>query len=225
MTSHTTIQNYFNELSTLFNEYFGNPDAKTLPFQKDIHSWLNYFYKSPIYRHIHLEYYKTDRICVLHSNAFPHPLVDLPIMGFDLIALGDRISGLFFDFTPTVTISHAMQHSLENLHNRYKSKRRELPEWATFFSDSFYCVTPDTNEMDKIFKDIKHYIKQYLEFGKGKLEEYAFNIAIQNGYCKGQQKNDKTYKALAAEIGEKDAKLFLTKYLFPVIDKTKSRIK
>jgi hypothetical protein len=217
MNSHIKLQNYFVELSLLFGEYYGDPDAKTLPFQKDVHSWLNYFCKSPIFRHIHLEYYKTDKICVLHSNLFPNPLVDLPIMGFDLIALGDKISGLFFDFTPTVTEYHALRHSLENLHARYKSKKRQLPEWATFFSDSFYCVTPEPNEMDKIFKDIKLYIKHYLEFGKGKLQEYAFNIAIQNGYCKGQQKNDKTYKALAAEIGSKDAKKFLTKYLFPKI--------
>jgi len=217
MNSHLIIQNYFNELSSLFKEYYGDPDAKTLPFQKDIHSWLNYFYKSPIFRHIHLEYYKTDKICVLHSNIFPNPLVDLPIMGFDLIALGDKISGLFFDFTPTVTESHALRHSLENLNERYKSKKRLLPEWATFFSDDFYCVTPEPNEMDRIFKDIKFYIKHYLEFGRGKLEEYTFNIAIQNGYCKGQQKNDKTFKALSAEIGSKDAKKFLTKYLFPKI--------
>lgn len=211
------IQEYFNELSILFKEYFGDPEAKVLPFQKDKHSWLNYFFKSPVYRHIHLEYYSTSKIRVLHSNIFPSPLVDLPIMGFDLIEIGGKITGLFFDFTPTVSIFHAMQHSLENLHSRYKSKKRALPEWATFFSDRFYCVTPEPNEMDKIFKDIKHYTRQYLEFGRGKLEEYTFNIAIQNGYCKGQQKNDKTYKALSAEIGEKDAKTFLKKYLFPQI--------
>ena len=159
MHSHTQLNNYFNELSLLFLEYFGSPKSKKLPFQKDIHTWLNYFYKSPAFRHIHLEYYKTDKICVLHSNVFPDPLVDVPIMGFDLIAIGNKITGLFFDFTPTVTTSAMLENSLKNIGNRYKSEKRKLPEWATFFSDNFYCVAPLESEMDSIFKDILRYIK------------------------------------------------------------------
>lgn len=219
MNSFNKISNYFNELSTLFKEYYGDPEAEKLPFQKETHEWLNYFYKSPIFRHIHLEYYRTDKMCVLHSNIFPRPTVDLPIMGFDLIALGDKISGLFFDYTPTFTVSHALQHCLENLHSRYNSKKRPLPEWANFFSEKFYCVTPEPDEIDEILNYIHLCIKHYLEFGRTKTEEYTFNVAIQNSYCKGQQKNDKTFKALAAEIGKEDAKLFMEKYLFPIIDK------
>lgn len=219
MNSHAQISNYFNELATLFKEYYGDPKAEKLPFQKDIHEWLNYFYTSPVFRHIHLEYYKTDKLCVLHSNIFPEPLVDLPIMGFDLIAIGEKITGLFFDYTPTGSTIHSLKHCLENLHSRYNSKKRPLPEWANFFSENFYCVAPDPNEMEEIFNYIKLCIRHYCDFGKVKLEEYAINIMVQNTYCKGQQKNDKTYKALAAEIGNEDAKLFMEKYLFPVIEK------
>lgn len=218
MNSHTQISNYFNELSALFKEYYGDPTAEKLPFQQDTHEWLNYFFNSPIFRHIHLEYYKTDKLCVLHSNIFPEPLVDLPIMGFDLIAIGDKITGLFFDYTPTFTTSHSLKHCLENLHSRYNSKKRPLPEWATFFSDNFYCVAPDSNEMDAIFDYIKLCIKHYCDFGKTKLEEYELNVAVQNTYCEGQQKNDKTFKALAAEIGKADAETFMCKYLFPKIE-------
>lgn len=219
MNSHSQISNYFNELSILFKEYFGDPKAEKLPFQKDTHEWLNYFYTSPIFRHIHLEYYKTDKLCVLHSNIFPEPLVDLPMMGFDLIAIGEKITGLFFDYTPTGSTIHSLKHCLENLHSRYNSKKRSLPEWANFFSENFYCVTPEPNEMEDIFNYTKLCIKHYCDFGKVKLEEYAINIMVQNVYCKGQRKNDKTYKALAAEIGEDDAKLFMERYLFPVIEK------
>lgn len=219
MSNIPQISNYFNELSSLFKEYFGDPAAKKLPFQKDTHEWLNYFYNSPIFRHIHLEYYKTERISVLHSNIFPKPLVDLPIMGFDLIAMGGKITGLFFDYTPTITVSHSLKHCLENLHSRYNSKKRPLPEWANFFSDDFYCVTPEVSEIEEIFNYIKLCIKHYLDFGKIKLDEYYLNLSIQNKYCLGQQKNDKTYKALAAEIGELDAKKFMTDYLFPCVEK------
>lgn len=219
MSNFSQISNYFNELSLLFKEYYGDPQAEKLPFQKDTHEWLNYFYQSPVFRHIHLEYYKTDKLCVLHSNIFPEPLVDLPIMGFDLIAIGNKITGLFFDYTPTFSVSHSLKHCLEELHSRFNSKKRPLPEWATFFSDNFYCVAPDPNEMNELFDFIKFCIRHYLEFGKLKRAEYDINSIVQNVYCKGQQKNDKTFKALAAEIGSEDAKLFMEKYLFPIIEK------
>lgn len=218
MNSRELIQEYFNELSLLFKEEFGDPKAEKLPFQKDTHEWLNYFYTSKVFRHIHLEYYKTDKLCVLHSNIFPQPLVDMPILGFDMIAIGDKITGLFFDFTPTVTTSSILEHSLKKLKGRYNSVERKLPEWATFFSDDFYCVSPEPAELAAMMKDIIRYIEHYLYMGRGLREEYEYNVHIQNAYCKGQQKNDKTFKALAAEIGPVDAKCFMTDYLFPEID-------
>jgi len=219
MNNVDLISNYFTELNTLFIEHFGSPVSEKLPFQKESHKWLNYFYKSHIFRHVHLEYYKTDKICVLHSNTFPDPLVDLPIMGFDLIAIGNKITGLFFDFTPTVSNSHSLMHCLDNLHHRFNSEKRNLPEWATFFSDRFYCVTPKPEEMELLFKEIHRCISYYLDFSKEKKEHFMFNKYIQNAYCKGQQKNDKTFKSLAVEIGEEDAKMFMEKYLFPTIEK------
>lgn len=218
MSSSSIISNYFNDLSLLFKEYFGDPVAEKLPFQREAHEWLNYFYNSKIFRHTHLEFYKTEKICVVHSNIFPNPLVDLPIMGFDLIAINDKITGLFFDYSPTVSISHSLKHCLENLHSRYKSKKRPLPEWATFFSENFYCVTPDVEEIQEILNYIKLCIAHYLEFGRSRLLEHTLNTSIQNIYCKGQQKNDKTFKALAAEVGKENAELFMKKYLFPEIE-------
>ena len=87
MEAHNKIKSYFLELANLFEKQFGVPDNKILPFQKSTHEWLNYFYKSSLFRHIHLEFYKTDKICVLHANTFSDARVDLPILGFDMIAL------------------------------------------------------------------------------------------------------------------------------------------
>ena len=213
------LQEYFNEFSLLFKENFGDPEAVKLPFQKDVHSWLNYFYKSPTLRHIHLEYYKAKNICVLHSNIFPNPMVDLPIFGFDMIAIGDKITGLFFDFTPTLTSSAVLENGLSNMRKRYKSEIRKLPEWADFFSDHFYCVSPLKEELDGIIKDIIYYTTHYLRMCKDVEANYYYNINAQNEYCYGQKKNDKTFKALAAEIGQDNAKEFLQTYLFPEIAK------
>lgn len=219
MNSHKIIKSYFDGLAKIFDGYFGEPASEKLPFQKDTYEWLNYFYQSKIFRHVHLEFYKTEKLCVLHINTFPNPYVDLPIMGFDLIAIGEKITGLFFDFTPTITESSVLNNCLNGLYRNYTSEARELPGWANFFSENFYCVTPKTEEITKMLSEISTYISFYLEMGKNKLQEYNRSIEKQNNYCLGQQKNDKTFKALSVEIGKDNADIFMKEYLFPVIEK------
>ena len=217
METHKQIKEYFVELTDTFNGVFGSPQNKKLPFQREAHEWLNYFYESPLFRHIHLEFYKTDKICVLHANTFPDPRVDMPMLGFDLIALGNKITGLFFDYTPTFATYAKLEYDLDQLHTKYKSEKRQLPEWANFFSSKFYCVGPLPEELNNILEDVKLSINNYVEMYKDELLRYNLRIKKQNLYCEGQKKNDKTFKALAAEVGEKSAALFLNDYLFPEI--------
>lgn len=217
MEAHNKIKSYFLELANLFEKQFGVPEDKILPFQKHTHEWLNYFYKSPLFRHIHLEFYKTDKICVLHANTFSDPRIDLPILGFDMIALGNKITGLFFDYTPALTTYARLDYDLDNLSTNFKSKKRNLPEWADFFSNKFFCVEPDVNELDSILQNIKGSIQRYLSLCEQEQTRYQLRQDKQNKYCKGQKKNDKTFKALAVEIGENDANTFLNNYLFPEI--------
>lgn len=218
MSDICLIQEYFNKLSVLFKEYFGDPKCKKLPFQKDTHEWLNYFYKSKVFRHVHLEFYKTNKICVLHSNIFPNTYTDFPILGFDMIAINDRVTGIFFDFTPVVNYYDNLSLLLRRLDKRYKDQKRALPEWADFFSSYFFCVSPKQEDLSNILSEIFEDISYYLTSSVLLREYHERNIKTQNLYCKGQQKNDKTFKALAAEIGKDDARLFMEKYLFPSID-------
>lgn len=219
MEAHNNIKEYFLQFVKIFNNVLGEPEDKKLPFQKDTHEWLNYFYSSPLFRHIHLEFYKTDKICVLHCNTFPDPKADIPILGFDMIALGNKITGLFFDYTPTLISYSKLDYDLDQLQVKYKSEKRQLPEWANFFSNKFYCVSPLLEELHNIMLDIKNSIDNtYMSLYKDELLRYNLKIEKQNLYCKGQKKNDKTSKALAVEIGEKDAQTFLTDYLFPEIN-------
>jgi hypothetical protein len=218
METHNQIKTYFLELSESFNKLFGEPKNEKLPFQKETHEWVNLFYKTPLFRHAHLEFYKTDKICVLHVNTFSDPRTDIPILGLDIIALGDKITGLFFDYTPTFVTQSKLEYDLDALHVKYKSEKRQLPEWADFFSNKFYCVSPLVEELPSILQDIKNSIEgTYFNICKDELLKYNLKIKKQNTYCQGQKKNDKTFKALAVEIGEKDAKKFLNKYLFPEI--------
>lgn len=221
MTSQEKLKRYFLKLDEILNPLIGEYEDVNLPFEGKSglsDEWVNRFYKNPVYRHAHLEYYKTEKICVLHSNTFPNPFVNVPIMGFDAIALGNKITGLFFDFTPIGKQDYIIRSFLLDLKKTFNSPQRPLPEWATFFSRDFYCVSPLEEEMDLIFDKICEAIKYYLEFVNLNNSEYIKNVKIQNEYCIGQKKNDKTFNALAAEIGKDNAKLFLDKHLFPEID-------
>lgn len=221
MTSHEKLKEHFLKLNETLSTLIGNYEDVTLPFDGKSglnDEWVNRFYKNPIYRHAHLEYYKTNKICVLHSNTFLNPFIDVPIMGFDAIALGDKITGLFFDFTPISEQEYMLRSFLLELKETFKSPQRPLPEWATFFSRDFYCIAPLEEEIDKIFEKINEAIKYYLEFININNFGYLKNIKKQNEYCIGQKKNEKTFNALAAEIGKDNAQLFLDKYLFPEID-------
>ncbi len=217
MDPHKTIKDYFFKISDVFELYFDYPKEEKLTFQKNTHDWLNYFYQSPLFRHIHLEYYKTDKICVLHINTFPDPRVDIPILGFDMIAIGNKITGLFFDFTPLLTTYKNLQQNLLSLKQNIKSPARELPDWANFFSKDFICITPLEEELPVILESVEDGILDYLQSVAIAKAKYNTNIALQNKYCQGQKKNDKTSKALAVEIGEENSQIFLNKYLFPEV--------
>jgi hypothetical protein len=218
MESHKLIKTYFEEIAKIFDSYFNTRVNKELPFQKPEHEWLNYFYSSPIFRHIHLEYYKTDKICALHSTILPTPFIDFPIYGFDMIALGDKITGLFFDFTPTVTVHKELQECLIAFKQGVKSKQRLLPEWGTIFSDNFICLVPESDELNTLIKLVKEITYNYLNSGSLIEENYFKNIEIQNNYCQGQKKNEKTFKALTVEVGKDNAQKFFNEFLFPEIN-------
>ena len=217
MQSHLVIRDYFNQIADTLESYFNTPTSKTLPFQKPEHEWLNYFYNSNVFRHIHLEYYKTDKICALHLTVLPTPFFDYPILGFDIIALGDKITGLFFDITPTITDYKDLSQNLIYLNNNIKSQKRPLPEWANIFSKNFVCISPDVEELPYIINNVKAYIIGYLSYSDLLLDKYKKNVEVQNKYCQGQKKNEKTFKALIAEIGKENAQMFFNEYLFPEI--------
>jgi hypothetical protein len=213
----TNLLRYFSEIDEIYQEYFGIAENVKFDFQTEKHNWINNFYKSSVFRHVHLEHYKTDRIGVLHSNIFPVESIDFPILGIDLIEMGGKITGFFFDITPIITENEDLKNLLLSFNTTIKSKKRNLPEWANFFSNDFICVSPDENEIEALIIISKIIIREYLNYSKNLINNTLKIKEIQNNYCIGQKKNDKTFKALSAEIGEENAKHFLNNYLFPEI--------
>lgn len=216
------IKQYFEKVHGTISKFYPLYKDIALPFEgkSDMHNdWINRFYTTHIFRHLHLEYYNTNKITVLHSNSFPNIYSSDPIMGFDLISIGNKVTGIFFDFSPILKRDEFhLNRSLINLTKKYKSPARALPSWANFFSNNFYCVSPLEDEIDNILEDINIAISQYFEYMTAYNFLHKTVIQKQNEYCTGQKKNDKTFSALAAEIGKDNAKIFLNKYLFPEID-------
>ena len=84
-----------------------------------------------------------------------------------------------------------------------------------FFGDNFICVTPKEEELELIFVNSITIIREYLNYANDYKNRYKSNIEKQNAYCIGQKKNEKTFKALAADIGEDKARKFLNNFMFP----------
>ena len=208
------LRKYFDLVTQEFTCAFDYPDRPELDNPNSV--WYNNVYKSPIFRHIHLQYYKTNKIGIVHANIFPNATVDFPILGVDFIEIGNKVSGFFFDVTP-INANQIVQKSLFKFKNYITSPERKLPEWANFFGDNFICVTPKEEELELIFVNSITIIREYLNYANDYKDRYKLNIEKQNAYCIGQKKNEKTFKALAADVGEKNAKEFLNNFMFPEI--------
>jgi len=207
-----SLRRYFDILTQEFTSAFGYPDRPELDNPNGV--WYNNVYKSPIFRHIHLQYYKTNKIGIVHANVFPSATVDFPILGVDFIEIGSKVTGFFFDITP-INANQIVQKSLIKFKNVITSPERKLPEWANFFSENFICVTPNEEELLLLFTHSLAIIREYLDYSKTYKDRYTLNVEKQNDYCKGQKKNEKTFKALAIDVGEDNAKKFINNFMFP----------
>ena len=212
------LREFFDLLTQDFTDAFGYPERPT-PYKGEYNTdivWQNNVYTSPIFRHIHLQYYKTNKIGIVHANIFPNATVDIPILGLDFIEIGSKITGFFFDITP-INANQILQKNLIQFKNTIKSPERKLPEWANFFSENFICVSPQEEELDYLLCTSRAITREFLNYSNTFKNKYRTNIEKQNSYCVGQKKNDKTFKALAIDVGEENAKHFLNNYMFPEV--------
>jgi hypothetical protein len=100
--------------------------------------------------------------------------------------------------------------------------RKPIPEWATVFSDRFIMIKPESDEefirfCDWVVDKYDWYLNSLLWLEK-KTDNIEGVIEKQNTYCQVQASNPRTYSALKALIGEKEARYFMENILFPKID-------
>jgi hypothetical protein len=218
------IEKLYNEYQKLAKQSFQNITLHPNHNNEEI-IWYNDLYMSPSVRYGHIEYFKVEkRVEVLHTVFYPSFFKPIPIFGFDVIALGGKVTGIFCDFTRAPFTIEALSRSLKDLNHKYKDNKRTLPEWANFFSEDFICINPNGINEKELIEDFLGIFRCFIGYsnwedytGKyNKMEDVKQSINSQNFYSLNQRKNDKTSKALAAYIGEEKSKEFIENVLFPV---------
>ena len=183
-------------------------DVQTVP-TKD-YGWENHRWTSPQFRMAHVEIFNQDRFMVVHCCVFPHVTDPAPIFGFDVIAGESKVTGLFWDLSPTVLPSQPFTAlPIE--------RPRQRPEWGDIFGENWIACRPTGEEMIAIAEDAKSVLADYLSKLSPNTHQPDAIIAAQNRYCIQQRKNEHTVKAIKNLLGDEIAAEFMTTVLFPTV--------
>jgi len=201
--------NYLDEVARDFCTIIaGQPNSETVP-TKD-YGWENHRWTSPKFRIAHVEIFNQDRFMVVHCCVFPHVTDPAPIFGFDVIAGESKVTGLFWDLSPTVLPSQPFT-------TLPIERPRQRPEWGDIFGENWIACRPTGDELIAIADDAKLVLAQYLDSLTPDTHLSANIIAAQDRYCIQQRKNEHTVKAIKNLLGDELATEFMTTVLFPTV--------
>ena len=176
------------------------------------YGWENHRWTSDHWRMAHLEIFNQDRFAVVHLCIFPHIYDPRPIFGFDVIAGESKVTGVFFDLSPTVD-------PVEPFTELAIERPRDRPEWGDIFSPHWIACRPTAGEMLAISDEVEAVLTRYLENLNERVSgDYEEIIHAQNHYCLQQRKNEHTMRAIKNLLGEETAQEFVSTVLFPVIN-------
>lgn len=189
--------------------------------------WYNKVYSSLAkFRRAHVEVLdrrEKNNMWIMHTTVFPHIDDDAPIFGFDIVCTGNKVSGVFHDFSVTVNQEHKlMKLFAERVSNLKWKKERELPEWGkAIFSQNMIAAGGSTSEeeLQQIIDVCVSNLDLYLEhIGGSSLLSFDESIIAQNKYCAYQKKNPYPVKMLMAfGLTKEQAENFVNNHLFPEI--------
>jgi hypothetical protein len=206
------FKDYLDEVAKGFVSVINkSKDVSEIPTEN--FGWSNWRFRSKHFRMAHVERYSANKLEVLHVTTFPHKWSPEPIFGFDVITTDSKPVGCYMDFTPV------MRHYDVDYGDGWTTGK-DLPEWATVFSEKFLIVTPKDKE--ELYK--------FCEMGMGLYSGYLMNtlyaehkddvnkiVEIQNNYCHVQAQNPRTLTVLKNKIGQEKAEYFMNEILFPKI--------
>jgi hypothetical protein len=205
-------------IETLFNKNFIRENTT-----EEFEGWKDMFWSSDVIRKCHLkiiDHRETRKMWLMHINIFPNTDINLPILGFDIVAGPKKVTGAFFDYS--VSYKHPYSDYLEIVtKNLVWNKPRELPEWAQkIFSENMIAAgNIQGEELDQLcnvtYELVSHYITD--------IEKNAFPSRFDltdwhNFYCVNQKLNPHLHRSiLAMGISEEDKDRYVNEVLFEEI--------
>jgi phycocyanobilin:ferredoxin oxidoreductase len=185
--------------------------------------WINKVWASSQYRRAHIDVVdarETRGLWMMHCCIFPHLHNSAPIFGFDVIAGKNKITGCFYDYSPSADPEHPMlDWFAEEAQKLQWNKTRKLPDWAErIFSPSMIAAgnVSDETELEQIFEIAKKGVNHYLET-VGETNNSVVNAKYnQNYYAQNQKQNPHTPKVMVSlGLSEEDVQMFIQDCLFP----------
>lgn len=217
-----SLKNELIDLSNQFIEKIKRLDGVTqVPVKK--YGWENFVYQTTNIRQIHVERYFTDNLWVLHVTGFPSSSNKSPIFGFDIVCGGKdkKILSVFLDLTPSIK-DFPFSGPIWKV-------PREIPEWATMFSDNFVAIRPEPDEYNDVYNfglELFDYFLILVSDEENNIDDEKIISKIeqsQDYYCEQQWKNQRTMSALKSKIGKELAEEFMQTILFPKVKTTDDR--
>ena len=187
--------------------------------------WVNRVWSSESYRRAHVDVVDArDKkgLWMMHCCVFPHTHNPAPIFGFDVIAGKNKITGCFYDYSPTSDVVHPMTEWFEHEVSKMAwRKPRALPEWAQrIFSPSMVAAgnVQDEHELEQIMAMARTGVDHYLATVGETNNTVANTSDRQNYYAQNQKQNPHT-PAVMTSLGlkEEDVRMFIQECLFPEI--------
>ena len=187
--------------------------------------WINRVWNSIRYRRAHVDVVdarENKGLWMMHCCIFPHIHNSAPIFGFDVIAGKNKITGCFYDFSPTTNKNHPMcEWFAEEVAKMEWRKERELPDWAKrIFSKNMVAAgnIQDEAELSQIFEMAETGIKHYIETVEETNHMVPDATWAQNYYAQNQKQNPHTPKVMTSlGLDEEDVRVFIQDCLFPEI--------
>lgn len=187
--------------------------------------WVNKVWASSVYRRAHIDVVDardSKGLWMMHCCIFPHLHNPAPIFGFDVIAGKRKITGCFYDYSPSADREHPMLDWFAEEAQRLEwNKTRKLPDWAErIFSTSMVAAgnVSEEAELAQIFAIAKKGVDHYLDT-VGETNKTAVScLDAQNYYCQNQKCNPHTPKVMTSlGLNEEDVRVFIQDCLFPEI--------
>ena len=216
------IEQYFEQQFSKTGEEINEPGMER--FNQP--GWINKVWSGKNYRRAHIDVVDardSKGLWMMHCCVFPHIHNPAPIFGFDVVSGKNKITGCFYDFSPTEDVDHPMcEWFAEEAQRLAWNKVRKLPDWAErIFSGNMIAAgnVSDPLELDQIMQMAKRGIDFYLSTVAESNHRSSGSLKdLHNYYAQNQKQNPHTPKVMTSlGLNEDDVRVFIQDCLFPEI--------